>query len=425
MTTMVTRTTIDAQSEDPLSRTIPLLTETCKTDVLNHVDGAEKSFREMKVNIKQEDFLHVLSMVMKVAQFNTMIPVVYMATCPRVLPDLPAHVLFTCRNQDVTISIECEAEVEYEGPCTIPVKPLLECVRTFSKGKHIIVEVQKTLVSVGCGKRVFKLHGGMNAEAFPLEQEMTVDDGAPCSLDADVFRQAIKEVHFAAADNAVRPVLSTVCMRFQEECLELAALDGYRMAVRTISLPITIRHRNVTLLVPVASLLLLAEVMPSACSVVFLWSRDRKHIVFQAGLVQVVSRLSEGIFPDYQSVIHTRYTTSFTVFRKDLDQIVKAFKQFAQDNANIFTLSYSRNLGRVGCLAVSNTVGEAYDEINVPIDGEDGCIMFNIRYLMDVLKYVQVDSYCFNVTTEHGPGFILVEGRNDYLYVLMPMSCKK
>ncbi|HEU5381233.1 MAG TPA: DNA polymerase III subunit beta [Ktedonobacteraceae bacterium] len=394
-------------------------------------DTPEKPPCVMKFTVKQNDLLRVLVLVMKAESRRSTLPVlshVLVATRNAELEGFPAQVAFTCSNLETAISWQCDAEVERAGAFTIPAKPLLECVKTFSKGKRITVEVIEQRVHVQCGKRVFKLKGGMDASEFPMWNEMILGEGAPFALDTDILRQAIKEVQFAAADDDPRPLLNSVCMHIQEEHLSLAALDGFRMAVRTITMPTKIGKRDAAILVPVASMRLLAEVMPEAVPVIVMWDKDKKQAVFQAGLVQVAAQLVEGVPPNYSAIIPKENTASFAVPRKELDQVVKAFKLFAQDNANIFKLSYNAKSeedaekGKVSCLAESEDLGEAYDEIDVPIEGTDGQIIFNIRYLIDVLKHVPVDSFVFKLTQENKPGLITPLGRQDYSFVVMPMS---
>lgn len=388
-------------------------------------DVPEKPPCEMKFTVKQDDLLKVLTLVMKAENRRSTLPVlshVLVATRKVALEGVPAQVVLTCSNLETAISWQCDAEVGRAGAFTIPAKPLLECVKTFSKGKRITVEVVEPRVHVQCGKRVFKLKGGMDAGEFPTWNEMILGECAPFALDTDILRQAIKEVQFAAADDDPRPVLNSICTHIQEETLTLAALDGFRMAVRTITMPTKIGKRDATILVPIASMRVLAEVMPPACPVVVLWDKDKKQAVFQAGLIQVSTQLVEGTFPNYNAILPKENTASFTAPRRDLDQIVKAFKPFALDNANIFKLSYHAEQGTVGCLAESEDLGEAYDEIEVPIEGPNGQIIFNIRYLIDVLKHVPVDSFVFKLTTEDKPGLITPLGRQDYSLVIMPMS---
>jgi DNA polymerase-3 subunit beta len=379
---------------------------------------------EMQFIMRQDDLLEVLTLVMKALSSRATLPVlshVLVATRTSALDRMPAHVVFTCSNLETAISMQCNAEVVHEGAFTIPAKTLLECVKTFSKGGLITVEVMEPYVQVQCGKRLFKLKGGMHASEFPAWKEMIVGEGAPFALDTDLLRQAIKEVQFAAADDYSRPMLNCICMHIQEETLTLVTLDGCRMAVRTITMPTKMRERDASILVPVASMRILAEVMPNACPVVVVWNEDKSHVVFQAGWVQVSIRLVEGPYPNYRALTFKTNTASFTVPRKDLDQIVKAFKPFAQNNDNIFKLSYNKEKGTVGCLAASEDLGEAYDEIEVPVEGTDGHIIFDIRYLIDVLKHVPVDAFVFKLTTEDQPGLITPLGREDYSLALMPM----
>jgi len=409
-----------AHSSDPALETS---VEAVKAE--GSLDVPEKTPCEMKFTIKQNDLLRVLTLVMKAVSLRSTLPIlsqVLVATRFSALETVPAQAMFTCSNLETAISFQCDVEVEHEGAFTIPAKSLLECAKTFSKDKFITVEVVESFMHVQCGKRVFKLKGGMDASEFPTWNEMILGEGAPFALDTDVLRQAIKEVQFATADDDPRPAMASVCLHIKEETLTLAAIDGFRMAVRTITMPTTIRNREASILVPVTSLRLLAEVMPPACPLVIMWDKARSQAVFQAGLVQVATRLIEGTFPTYEAIIPKASTTSFTIPRKDLDQIIKAFKPFAQDDANRFTLSYNREQGTVGCLAESADLGEAYDEIKVPIEGEDGHIILNIRYLLDLLKHVPVDAFVFKLTTESKPGLVTPLGREDYCFVLMPMS---
>ena len=436
----MTNTVISIDETKETTTVIPTETTTgaqCLIDALAHSgdssvkaedtldDVPEKPPCEMKFTVKQDDLLKVLTLVMKAVSVRSTLPVlshVLVATRKAALEGVPAQVVFTCSNQETAISWQCDAEVERMGAFTLPAKPLLECVKTFSKGKRITVEVVEPRVHVRCGKRVFKLKGGMDDSSFPTWDEMILGEGAPFALDTDILRQAIKEVQFAAADDDPRPVLNSICTHIQEETLTLAALDGFRMAVRDIPIHPKIGKRDASVLVPVASMRILVEVMPPACPVIVMWDKDKTQAVFRAGLVQVSTRLVEGTFPTYSAIVPKENTASFTAPRRDLDQIVKAFKPFALDNANIFKLSYNAEQGIVGCLAESEDLGEAYDEIDVPIEGPDGQIIFNIRYLIDVLKHVPVDSFVFKIATEDKPGLIIPLGRQDYSLVLMPMS---
>lgn len=384
----------------------------------------------MKFTAGRDELLKVLTQVVKAASMNSAMEVlsqVLLTTRPCNGTGMPAHVELTCSNTEFSISWLCKATIACEGAFTVPAKTLLECVRTFSKGKRVTLEVVEPQVHVQSGKRTFKLKGGMQAGEFPAWCEMLIDDGAPILLDTDVFRQAIKEVQIAASDDEAQPLLSTVCFQVEREqrTLVLAALDGYRMAVRNMAIRMPVRS-DASLLIPAPSMRLLAEVLPPECPVTtVLWDGETPQAVFRAGPAQIMLRLREGTFPNYRALLPKTNTVSFTIPRGELEHIVKAFKLFAQDNRNIFRLFYNEERGTVGCQAESEELGEAYDEIKVPVEGSEGLIIFNIRYLMDVLNKVPGEAFVFLLSKKNRPALITPQGRQDYAHVVMPMSSNR
>ena len=62
-----------------------------------------------------------------------------------------------------------------------------------------------------CGKRTFKLKGGMGASEFPALKEMIVEEGAPFALDTDLLRQAIKELQWGSLYYSRRCSTASVC----------------------------------------------------------------------------------------------------------------------------------------------------------------------------------------------------------------------
>ncbi len=389
------------------------------------LDVPEKALCEMKFTVLQDNLLSVLTLVMKAVSGRSTVPIlshVLVATCPSEIDGRPAHVVFTCSNGKTSISSQCDAKVAHAGVFTIPARPLLESVKTFSKGTSITVEIVETRVHVYSDKHMFRLKGGTDAGKFPICNEMIVGEGVPFALNTDVLRQAMKEVQFATAESDPRPECAAVCVHIQEETLTLAATDGFRLAVRTITMPTTIRKREASILVPVSSLRLLMEVMPHSCQVVVQWNKARSQAIFQAGHVQVAFPLIDGKMPTYTAIIPTARTISFTLLRADLNQIVKTFKVFAQDPTTLFTLTAHKEVGSIGCLAASQELGEASDEIDALIEGEDGEMVFPLRDLIDLLKYVPVDAFVFRLTTEDNAGVITPLGREDYSFVLRPMN---
>jgi DNA polymerase-3 subunit beta len=383
---------------------------------------------EMKFSLRQDVLLNALELVIKATSQRSILPVLghfLMVTRPSQIEHVPAQVIFSGTNLETGISLQVDALVEREGAFTIDAKLLLNCIKTFPKGQMVTIEVQEPRVLVSCGKREFSLKGGFDASEFPhLWNEMVLGKGAPYVMGSDVLRQAISEVQFAAADDDSRPVFTAICVHVQEESVDLVAADSFRLALRTVPLPKKIEGRDATILVPVSSMRLLAKVMPPDVPVIVAWDTDRARAVFQAGTVSVLTRLVEGSFPAYTAALPKTSATTFQLGRKDLEQILAAFKPIASDSSNILKLAYSTS-GLLAFHAESEDLGDVDDAVETTVEGPDGQIIFNARYLADVRKFVSTESFTFFLSGEQHPGLVVPTGRKDYSFVLMPMSLNR
>ena len=63
--------------------------------------------------------------------------------------------------------------------------------------------------------------------------------------------------------------------------------------------------------------------------------------------------------------------------------------------------------------------------INAAVDGPDQQIIFNVKYLSDVLAVLDTPELALEVTSAARPGVIHPVGAADYTYVIMPMSSNR
>ena len=363
----------------------------------------------MKVMLKQDVLLKGLKAVIKAISSRSTLPILkHILIVAR-----PSQLIITGTNLQTSISVPIDAQVEREGAYTIPAKILLDCVQTFPTGGQITLEIQEPRVIVSCG-RTFSLKEGRPAEDFPpLWQEMVVGKGAPIMLGSDRLRQAIKEVQYAAATDETRPVMNTVCVHLKQGIADFVATDSYRLAIET--LPVPSSRWDGTLLVPAPSMSILADVLPPDVSVIIAWDSWTARILFQAGGIQVVSQLVEGTFPDYGTVLPKTHQTSFILKRKTLEQVLKAFKPIGGSSIEIV---YSA--AGITFKTTSEDRGDAMEQVEAIVEGDDGSVMFDQRFLGDVLKHIPSEACTFYLSGAHQPGVIIPTNRDDYTYVIMP-----
>jgi DNA polymerase-3 subunit beta len=106
---------------------------------------------------------------------------------------------------------------------------------------------------------------------------------------------------------------------------------------------------------------------------------------------------------------------------------------FARDSSNITRIKISCGSGEgaetgAGSLTLEATaeeIGSNVTTINAAVDGPDQEIIFNVRYLADVLAVLDTPEVALEVTSAGRPGAVKPVSTVDYTYIIMPMSTNR
>ena len=327
---------------------------------------------------------------------------------------------------DLEVGINCwiGAKVEEEGATTVPARTFIDLVNALPPGQvdlELVVRTQTLNLRAARSEANIK---GIDAQEFPIVA-VPDEDAQGIPIEPDVLRTAIEQVAFAAATDESRPILTGVLAQFENETLTLAAADGFRLSVRTVTLPDAVAD-PFSIIVPAQALTELRRVSgeqeePVAIHV----TPERNQVIFELTNVVLVSQLIDGNFPDYHQII-PRDTTTHTVL--DTAPFLKACKMaqiFARDAANIsrFQAEPGSELepGHVRVSATSAETGEDVSEIDATVEGDPIEIAFNVGYLIDVLSVTDAAQVALDTTTSSSPGVIRPVGEDAFTHVIMPM----
>jgi DNA polymerase-3 subunit beta len=140
---------------------------------------------------------------------------------------------------------------------------------------------------------------------------------------------------------------------------------------------------------------------------------------FSFGEVEVVSKLIDGKFPDYERVIPASSRNSLVVDRTLLQQ--------AMTRAAILTNEKFRGVrlvlaaGSLKIIAANAEQEEANEEIEVDYSGEEIDIGFNVSYLLDVLANTPVEKVQWLFNDANSSALMMIPGNEQFKYVVMPM----
>lgn len=310
------------------------------------------------------------------------------------------------------------------GRVLVPGRLLADIVRSLP-AQPVDLRLEGTRVVLTCGAARFTLPT-MTVEDYPALPSMPTVAG---SLESDVFGAAVAQVALAAGRDDTLPVLTGVRIEIEGEQLTLAATDRYRLAVRTLPWRPEQPDMSVTALVPARTLADTAKALTNGPEVLLALSTGgagEGMIGFEGGGRRTTSRLLEGEFPKYRSLLPNESSAIAEVSTAPLAEAVKRVALVAARNAPV-RLSFSAE--GVVLEAGGQDDAQASERLECGWEGEQMSIAFNPQYLLDGLGAVDSDTTTLSFTGPTRPAVLTGKRHSageptsmaDYRYLLMPV----
>ena len=143
------------------------------------------------------------------------------------------------------------------------------------------------------------------------------------------------------------------------------------------------------------------------------------QVKFRFANVELVSKLVEGKFPDFNRVIPKGYNKSFVISREELHRSLQRAAIVTSDKFKGVRFLVSENLLKISANNTENE--EAQEEIEVTYDGDALDIGFNVSYLLDVLTNTNAEQVVWHFNDANSSALITIAGNDHFKYVVMPM----
>jgi DNA polymerase-3 subunit beta len=329
---------------------------------------------------------------------------------------------------EVSSRITVDATTAESGRVLVPGRLLADIVRALP-AQPVDLRLEGTRVVLTCGAARFTLPT-LPVEDYPALPAMPTTAG---SLESDVFAAAVAQVALAAGRDDTLPVLTGVRIEIEGDQLTLAATDRYRLAVRTLPWKPGNDGLSATALVPARTLADTAKALTGGPEVLLALSTGGSGegmIGFEGGGRRTTSRLLEGEFPKYRSLLPSESSAFAEVSTAPLVEAVKRVALVAARNAPV-RLSFSAD----GVVLEAGGQDDAQASERLECGWEGGemsemSIAFNPQYLLDGLGAVDSDITTLSFTGPTRPAVLTgkrhgdtggAAGTADYRYLLMPV----
>jgi len=317
---------------------------------------------------------------------------------------------------DLEVGMECvvPVAVQQEGSLTVPARLVQDMLAALPETEIALSMEESSRVKIKAGTSDYTLNA-LPPEEFPALPEVAGDIGF--TIRASVLHDAIRRSIFAVSVDESRPFLTGVLLVLAEGGVRFVATDTHRLTVLDAEL---IRAQGeASVIVPGRAMNEVLRLLSDEEGEVGV-SISGTQILFQVGSVKLVSRLIEGQFPNYERVVPKEYDKKLIVPTEEFLASVKRASILVRDNSNRAVLRTDD--GKLIITAESGAVGRAYEEVEVVREGDDVHMAFNAKYLLDFLGVLDTDAVEMRLTGPLNSALMMPEGREDYVYVVMPMQ---
>jgi DNA polymerase-3 subunit beta len=369
---------------------------------------------DVKLSVMQENLARGLSVVSRAVSNRSTLPVLANV----LLKTEDAGLKLTATNLEIGITYWVPGKIESDGAITVPAKLLTDLVNSLPAGDRVDLALQAgDTLHLQSGR--FETHiKGIDADEFPAIG--AAGERPTTRIAQNVLRRALAETAFAAASDEARPILTGVLAKFEGDQLTLAAADNYRIAVKTI--PILDAVPDTSVVIPARALNELARVLADVDDPVeVVLASGRNQVLFHLDGIDLVSRLIDGQFPNYQQIVPQSHATRAVLDREELLRAVRPAALIAHESANIVKLQIGAD-GEPGItVSASAEVGDHVGQVEAAVEGDGTTIAFNARYLADVLTNVAAEQFALELNGPLSPGVFKPVGDDRYIHVVMPV----
>jgi len=204
----------------------------------------------------------------------------------------------TASDLETTMSVNVPLDMaEDPGMVTIPAKLLLDTLKTFADVPITVTIDKETLgIEISAGEGKFKLSGHKSDE-FPMTP--SVEEPTTITLKSDVLRNAFNKALFAAGNDDLRPVMSGVFCELSPEDVIFVATDAHKL-VKYKRADIQ-SDSAASFILPKKPLNQLKNILPDEIDVTLEYDQTNASFTYES--VNLVCRLIEGKYPNYEAVI--------------------------------------------------------------------------------------------------------------------------
>jgi DNA polymerase III subunit beta len=320
-------------------------------------------------------------------------------------------------NLELAITKFISGKIIEDGNITVPLSTLLSITNN-TNSERINIETENNTL-------IFKTDNyeaviqGLPEEEFPIIPKIENVKNY-IQLESEVFKDGLLKVINAAQFSEIRPEISGILLDFQMTNFKLAATDSFRLSEKTIndSAFKSTFQRGFKIIIPLKTAQELLRIINSGLLNIFI---DPNQILFKNEELEMISRLIDGNYPDYEQIVPKSLETEIVVNRDHLLSAIKLVSTFS-GKVNDIKIKFDEGKKSLEIYSANQYLGENKYLVPVKVKGKFFENSFNWRYLLDGLRNFNNSDIIFGVNGDVRPSVLKNPSDNSYFYIVMPIK---
>lgn len=327
---------------------------------------------------------------------------------------------FSVTNLEMAIASVIPAKVIKDGAITVPLSILSSIINNL-ESERVSLETKNNNLVIKTENYQAKIQG-TGKEEFPIIPKIE-NEKEYVQAESGLLKDIFLSIIMASQSSAIRPELGGVLFDYQVNIMKFAATDSFRLAEKIIDENVYKANieQKIKIIVPLKTIQELVRIMSEKDEEKIRIYFDQNQILFRTDKFELVSRVINGEFPDYQPIIPKETAIEITVNREQLISALKLTGSFS-DKMNEIRVSIKEGVKNIELFSSNPILGENQYLIPAKIKGEPIEIVFNWKFLFDGIKNIETENIVIGLNGDNKPAIIRPMNGKDYFYIIMPIN---
>jgi len=370
----------------------------------------------MKIVCYRENILKAINSVVKAVASKTTKPILEGI----LIQTNDKEIKLTSYDLEIGIEYVIECDVKEQGSTVVNATMFSEIIRKLPDTEIYITLNENNLLEIECEGSLYKL-ATMKPEEFPELPKIEVENSI--ELEQGILKNMIRKSIFAVSIDESRPIFTGCLLEVENNKLNLVAVDGFRLALRSCYL--NSKANDFSAVIPGKTLNEVNKILTESFENIKI-GISKNQALFEMSNCKIVTRTINGEFLNYKSVIPENWETRIKVNKNNLQnsfERISLISSSTMEKEKKYPVKVSVDIGKI-TISCTNQTGDAKEEIFISTEGKNIEAGFNPKYFLDSLKVIDEEEVYVEFGSNISPCLIKSVDNKDYVYMILPVRLK-